>query len=746
MTDLVDLIVPVYKNIEITRQCLETLVRHLDEIAECKPRVIAINDSPGDPVGDLLQDMHRAGHIDVLIENAQNQGFVHSVNKGLAMARKRGAAAILVNSDTITFAGTLREMLDVARIDPMIGFINPRTNNASIATFPQVDTQGCSVDECFAKWASVKDYLPRFSFAPTAVGYYMYIRPEVVQAFGYLDTKFGVGYEEENDLVMRANKVGYRAVFANHAYAYHAGSASFLLTDIDLHQHKNANLALMTQQHPEFLPLVRQYEASAHYRAERLLAHLVPDAGGRVVLGLNLMTMGRHFNGTNEIVVRLLQAIEAINDPRFDVVLVMGEAEAAFFGFDTLSNVRISECFPKNCALAVHPCQPFDLDYINILDMAAPINIYIMHDAIALDCGYIGHNQNLQRLWGVVMSWANGAYFISDVAERSFANRFRISPNLLGYTQMYPVEPACYGARAAQDEVGDHVYVAGNHFLHKDAGRTATVLLEAFPDFDVWVMDRPGVPHPRIRYLTAGEVDEDEMAAALSRSQAIVLPSYYEGFGLTLMHALALGKPVVARDIAATREILARFDDVSGVYLFRNDEEMAEAVRAARKIGSSRVVVRNGGDWRSWAAGLLDFFASTMNPQHAYTQLTGRLEHLDFVRSRQIVENMPQWQGDDSRLPAWDEDYAHLRMRNDMHYDEVVNVTDEEFLYFIYNLLLKRNPDPSGFRAHLGALRGGAPRVKILRSFLRSQEYGDRGYKVVVRGMVKPTLVEHILQ
>ena len=41
---------------------------------------------------------------------------------------------------------------------------------------------------------------------------------------------------------MRANKAGYRAALANHAFAYHAGSASFTLLELDLHDHRNSNL------------------------------------------------------------------------------------------------------------------------------------------------------------------------------------------------------------------------------------------------------------------------------------------------------------------------------------------------------------------------------------------------------------------------------------------------------------------------------------------------------------------------
>ena len=132
-----DIILPVYRNIDMVRACLDSLVRHLDEIRDYSPRLIAINDSPDDEaVEAYLRQCHVDGLIDVHIRNPENLGFVRSVNKGLDMARRDRRAALLVNSDTLTYAGTLAEMLAVLQADPQIGFVCPRSNNAALATFP----------------------------------------------------------------------------------------------------------------------------------------------------------------------------------------------------------------------------------------------------------------------------------------------------------------------------------------------------------------------------------------------------------------------------------------------------------------------------------------------------------------------------------------------------------------------------------------------------------------------------------
>jgi len=76
------------------------------------------------------------------------------------------------------------------------------------------------------------------------VGFYLYIKNEVIANFGFLDPEFGVGYEEENDLIFRANKVGYSAILVDNAFAYHAGSASFSRLEMNLKDHKPVHVPL----------------------------------------------------------------------------------------------------------------------------------------------------------------------------------------------------------------------------------------------------------------------------------------------------------------------------------------------------------------------------------------------------------------------------------------------------------------------------------------------------------------------
>jgi GT2 family glycosyltransferase len=279
----IDIIVPFYRRPDLVGPLFTSIHRVRDEMEKLHCSILAVNDSPEDRA--LREALAReAGRLEgilecTVLENPVNEGFVRSANRALREAIRRRHDAVLLNSDTVLFPEALREMRRVAYLDPAIGFVCPRSNNATICSLPhQREYSTLPAEEAHGLYSVLSRYLPDYHYVPTGVGFCLYLKLDVLEEVGIFDEVYSPGYNEENDLVARAQAVGKRVALANRAYVYHAGVASFSDNAAEL---EKRNAETLTRRYPNFKRHVDEYYQGAHYQAEILLAGLLADQDGR---------------------------------------------------------------------------------------------------------------------------------------------------------------------------------------------------------------------------------------------------------------------------------------------------------------------------------------------------------------------------------------------------------------------------------------------------------------------------------
>jgi GT2 family glycosyltransferase len=747
----IDLIVPVYKNAALTRDCVNSILKHLDEIEDFSPRVILINDSPDDEdVRQVLDAASAESKAVIILENEKNLGFVKSVNKGLAISRSERRDVILINSDTQTFPGTLKNLLEVAYIDPQIGFASPRSNNAALCSFPHLPHAFGGLlptpDEAYERWQIAGRTLPKFHFAPTAVGFYLYIKHKMLALFEGLREDFGLGYEEENDLIMRANKVGFRAAIANHSFAYHAGSASFALRDLDIESQKNTNLRKLMGIHPEFIPLVRRYESSPHYRAERLMGLLIPGPDGKHKIAIDLLQLGCFYNGTSEQAVAVVKQIWERWRSKFDLTLLCSKEALEFHGLDELNLPRADMSGLGSYAIVIRLGQPFEVHHINVPEVCAPINIFGMLDVIAEDCGHLSISQHLEDFWGHIAKHANGFFYISEFSKQTFLNRFPDSIDVQSYTKLLPTRKASYEAREMSGRK-EHVLVLGNHFAHKASDSTARVLSRAYPHVQFVSIGGETSQSGNLASYRSGLLDEELVARLYADASVIVLPSHVEGFGFGMMRAIATRTPVIARDIPPTREILSCFADHTGVFLYESEEELLATLPQAMLAQTSTADDRDCHGWEEWVDGLMKLCEDTLRAPDIFETMRDRIRSGDALRKtlgfyehekRAAHPSIPQAQVTSESVPQNTQAASQLTQEARIgNYkvcatvDELLSEDGERFVGALYATLLRRPPDTNGLENYVARLKVGVPKLQIIDEVRSSAEGREKSVAVI---------------
>jgi GT2 family glycosyltransferase/glycosyltransferase involved in cell wall biosynthesis/SAM-dependent methyltransferase len=251
---IIDVVVPVFNAYEDTCRCLYSLLKHRDIY-----RIVLVNDcSTDERIPALLETIRLLDSPAVrVITNPENRGFVRSVNAGMRFSNND---VILLNSDTIVTEGWADKIRTCAYSAPDIATVTPFTNNGTICSIPEFCRenrvpQGFTIDG-FGRFVEELSFR-HYPSIPTAVGFCMFIRRNVLVSLGFFDEDaFDWGYCEENDFCMRAKRAGYTNRLCDDTFVYHKGESSFCGTRS---QRLEKNQEILSGRYPEYLPLVRQF-------------------------------------------------------------------------------------------------------------------------------------------------------------------------------------------------------------------------------------------------------------------------------------------------------------------------------------------------------------------------------------------------------------------------------------------------------------------------------------------------------
>ena len=299
---VVDVIIPVYRGLEQTQRCIETV---LADPQRPTGRLIVVDDrSPEPKLSVWLDTLATEGRIE-LVRNRRNQGFVASVNTGIDAAGSHDV--VLLNSDTEVPPGWLARLAGHAYATPRVASVSPFSNNATICSYPRIEGSvpvfGLEVAALDAACHAANG--GRSVELPTTVGFCMYIRRAALADVGAFDAEaFGRGYGEENDFCLRASARGWRHLLACDTFVYHEGAVSFGAGSESARQH---GMDLLAERYPHYARLVAQHvklDAAGPYRFA-VTTELFRRSGKPTILMLTHDLGGGVRRHINELVERI---------------------------------------------------------------------------------------------------------------------------------------------------------------------------------------------------------------------------------------------------------------------------------------------------------------------------------------------------------------------------------------------------------------------------------------------------------
>ncbi len=203
---MVSVVIPIFNHWDVTARALESLLRCDPEV---NLQIIVVDDASSD---DSAAHIATIPGID-LVRNGINLGFVHSCNRGAAIAR--GRYLYFLNNDTELASGAVRTLVSRLESDGGIGVVGSKL----------IYPDGRLQEAGGVIWSDAgglnygrldRADRPKYNFARDVdyvSGASLMIRASLFRAIGGFDERFAPAYYEDADLCFAARAHGYRVVY-----------------------------------------------------------------------------------------------------------------------------------------------------------------------------------------------------------------------------------------------------------------------------------------------------------------------------------------------------------------------------------------------------------------------------------------------------------------------------------------------------------------------------------------------------
>jgi len=640
---------------DLPESLVDSLAQVADELASLECTLVAIGNPAGDSMpASALKDGARRLEPQLawqVLRDEPSSGCVHSLNQALRSAVTFQRDVLLLNSNTLVYPGAVSEIRRVAYCDPMIGFVSPRSNNGGVCSLPDLEEyRQLPPGESRRIFNLLSPHLPEWHFVPAGAGFCLFVKLEILKEFGYFDESYNLNYGAGadlivTDLIMRANRCGFRAALANRAFVYHACERSFSSSGSPKQAQEEVNAAKLNERYPEYVPSVQKYIDGSHYQAERLLATLIPDRGGRVDLVFDLSNLGPVHNGTFEAVKQILLRAEKSWSSLFNLYVMASPEAVRFHGLDCVEHVFIvPPGTTRTFAVAFRFGQPFETDQLIRMGRVGLINVYAMLDPIAIDCLYLNRG-NLDLNWAAVFQHADGVLYISDFVAEEFRRRFPLRKGLRELVAYLSLDYKDYVDSSAISQPGNYLLVIGNAFAHKRVPATVDALAQAFPTDKIVALGLPGDDRRNVIAYPSGGLTEEQMERLWRGASVVIFPSLYEGFGLPVLKGLAHRKPMLARSIPAIRAIQKKLNADENLILYSSNDELVETLRRGFPVWKENTHSESSGEgWDIVADRIGGFLRDTLEALSFSEVLVPRLDYLRLVQRAESAQGTAEVQ------------------------------------------------------------------------------------------------------
>jgi GT2 family glycosyltransferase/glycosyltransferase involved in cell wall biosynthesis len=203
---LVSIIIPVFRKVEFTLSCLESIAENTDDSSF---EILVVDDCSGDGSISFLKQIKNIR----VIENKTNLGFLRSCNYGAEFAQ--GKFLYFLNNDTLVKSGWLNELVKTFDNFPNVGLAGSKLiyPDGSLQEAGGIIWKDGSAWN-FGRNQDAND--PKFNYAREVdyiSGASILVPKVLFNKFGGFDERYVPAYCEDSDLALTLRNAGYSVIY-----------------------------------------------------------------------------------------------------------------------------------------------------------------------------------------------------------------------------------------------------------------------------------------------------------------------------------------------------------------------------------------------------------------------------------------------------------------------------------------------------------------------------------------------------
>lgn len=460
-------------------------------------------------------------------------------------------------------------------------------------------------------------YLDEYRMIPYIESTPALIKAEVFERFGLFDESFPSIIGALIDFSLKFNQFGWSTVRVN---CWSDGGICSEELSV-----KERNILLGSY---SYLPKIEEiYYIRAEKAADHFANILIREKDYNPSLLFSLYEVPSSFNGTANYALKLLAAFWDICHEKYDISILVKENVDEFYRLsDKYPRVYYPEAVKQHTfRLGYVTSQVLSAEHLDIINRCCLKYSICMLDIICLRSHYLCKNDpGRLELFRDSIEYADLMLSISQFSHDDIIDFFhdeiknanvRTGVLYLGTNKETPA--VAIKEVNGPYQPGNYFLVIGNAYRHKMIEPTLEILKDIEENFIVIGTKTEGYYHKskRIYGYVSGWLDHDSLDRMIAGSKAIIFPSVYEGFGLTLYDAVVFQKKIIVSDTQVNLELkklvgeygekiitYRRLEDIRNI-LSENDFENNQTERP--------VVIRN---WQD-VAKELDMWIESMHEE-----------------------------------------------------------------------------------------------------------------------------------